>query len=222
DSRIAIVSFAGSSSTLLPLTPDHAAAQMVLANLSAYNAQVQGTDFGSALNEGMHALPSNQNRYRAMVVFSDGEDHEHNFNSAIQKIIQQGIVVCTAAIGTEQGSEIPLTDSVTSAETKKDLKGNIIITKVNAALLKQVAKKTSGVFTALPVNRDNSPSLKEIETRLNSIEKSSFDEKIFMKYESRFQYFLLTALLLLIAETFLSNRKRKKNVPADREKKLQT
>ena len=77
DSRIAIIAFAGSSSTVLPLTPDHAAAQMVLANLTAGYAEVQGTDLGNALSEGIRALPANQNRYRAMVILSDGEDQEN-------------------------------------------------------------------------------------------------------------------------------------------------
>jgi Ca-activated chloride channel homolog len=204
ESRIAIVSFAASSSTILPLTPDHAAAQMVLSNLSTQYALIQGTDLGGALIEAIHALPSNQNRYRAIVVFSDGEDHEHKVNEAIDQINQEGITVCTAGVGTEQGSEIPLDSSLT--DVKRDSKGNVVITKMNTALLKQVAQKTSGAF--FPGDQDNSSAAKEIATRLNAIEKNTFDEKIFVQYESRFQYFLLSALLLLILETFFGNRRK--------------
>ncbi len=207
ESRIAIVVFAGSASTLLPLSPDHAAVQMVIATLSTEYAQVQGTDLGGALQEAMRALPSNQNRYRAMVIFSDGEDHEQHVNETIRQIRGEGIVICAAAIGTEQGSEIPLVNSVTSAEGMRDPKGSIIVTKVNSQLLKQLAAKTNGVFVSL---QNSFSSLKEIATRLNAIQKNSFDEKIFVKYESRFQYFLLPALLLLIADVFTGNRSRKK------------
>lgn len=200
DSRIAIISFAGSSSTLLPLTPDHAAAEMVLENLTTTSAGLQGTDFASGLKEAIRALPANQNRYRAIVIFSDGEDHEHDVNVALRQAFQKDIVICTAAVGTEAGSEIPLGNGA----VKKDTKGNIVVTKMKPSLLKQVAEKTNGIAVLLQSNS----GLNEIATRLNAIQKNEMDEKIFVQYESRFQYFLLPALLLLILETFFSNRKK--------------
>lgn len=211
DSRIAVVAFAGSASTMLPLTPDHAAVQMVLANLSTDYTQVQGTDLGNALNETMHVLPPSENRYRAIVMMSDGEDQVHAVSDVIRQLAEQGIIVCTLGIGTKQGSEIPLESSVTTSEVKRDDKGKVIVTKMNDELLKQVAGKTNGVFVTF---QNASASIKQIATRLDAVQKSSFDEKIFMQYESRFQYFLLPALLLLVAETFFGNRKRRKKYSA--------
>ena len=200
DSRIAIVAFAGSSSTLLPLTPDHAAAHMVLGSLSTNSAESQGSDLASGLQEAMRALPSNQNRYRAIVIFSDGEDQEHDVNAALRLAAQKEIVVSSSAIGTEHGSEIPMGNGA----VKKDAKGNTVITKMNPALLRQIAEKTNGIA----VLHQNTSSVEEIAKRLNAIQKNEMDETIFVQYESRFQYFLLPALLLLILETFFSNRKR--------------
>lgn len=204
DSRIAIVSFAGSSSTLLPLTPDHAAAHMVLESLSTTSTESQGTDLASGLNEAMRALPANQNRYRAIVIFSDGEHQEHDVNTALRQAVHKDIVISALAIGSEEGSEIPLGNGT----VKKDTRRNTVITKMNPSLLKQVAEKTNGIAG----HHQNNSSLDEIAARLDAIQKNELDETIFVQYESRFQYFLFPALLLLILETFFSNRKRMKRV----------
>jgi Ca-activated chloride channel family protein len=82
----------------------------------------------------------------------------------------------------------------------------VITTRLNTPLLRELAKKTNGVFAQLEYNY---AAIKMIASRLDGIQKNTFDEKIFVEYESRFQYFLLPALLLLIAEIFIGNRRRK-------------
>lgn len=201
DSRFALVAFAGSASTLLPLTPDHAAAQMSIASLSSGSADVQGSDIGVALNEAMKALPENQNHYSGIILFTDGEDHEHHINQAMQKIADAGIMVCCVGVGSESGSTIPLDGT----GLKNDARGNKVITRPDASVLQSIALKSNGVFTHLLSSTHSSG---DIIDRLGDLQKKKFDEKLFVQYESVFQYFLLPALLILMLETFITTRKK--------------
>ena len=130
EEKFAIVSFAAEPSMVLPLTPDHAAAEMLLHSLAVDVSQGQGSDIGAAIQEAIKALPNNQNHYRAIVLLSDGEDFGNEMKDAMQQATNDRIVICTVGIGTLKGSTIPDSSSKVSPPVKRDEDGNVVVTKL--------------------------------------------------------------------------------------------
>ena len=205
EERIAVVEFAGNAYLQLPLTPDHDAAQMLIANMSVKDAPTQGTDMADAIEESLKALPSNEKHYKAIVIISDGEDHEGGVDDAIHDAQQQGAVIFTVGVGTQQGAPIPLNGADNSY--KKDDAGNVIITKLDPSMLQDIAAKGNGNFMLLGTSGDE--ALDALIKRIGAVQKNKYDEKIFTEYESEFQFFLIPALILLIIDLLLSERKSK-------------
>jgi Ca-activated chloride channel family protein len=204
DQRIALITFAATPILQTPLTIDHSAAELLLNSITADDAPVQGTNMEAALDEALKALPENQQHYRAIVLISDGEEKEGSVADAINELSQERIIICTVGCGTEKGAAIPMVVN-DQQTTKRDMNGNIVITKFNGAVLKNIAEKNNGIFVAL--NSSNSNALNEIAKRLDDINKNLFDEQLLIQYESRFQWFLFPALLLLIFDLFISSKK---------------
>ncbi len=205
DEHIAVIEFAGKAYLQLPLTPDHDAAQMLISNMSVKDAPTQGTNIADAIMESVKALPSNEKHYKALVIISDGEDHEGGVDEAIQDAQQQGVVIFTVGVGTQQGAPIPLNGSDNSY--KRDDAGNIIISNLDPSMLQDIAAKGNGSFVLL--NSWGNGALDALLKRLGAIQKNKYDEKIFTEYESEFQFFLIPALLLLVIDLFMSERKVK-------------
>ncbi len=206
DARIAVLAFAGLPVLQTPITIDHAAVQLALSASSVAQVPEQGSDIGSALLEAIHALPENQQHYRAVVLVSDGEDHEGNVQNAIQALKKERIVVCTAGIGSEAGATIPLvSDGIVTM--KKDRQGKTIISVFQDKILRDIANNCNGVY-AKAEGGDNSAA-NAIANHLDRINKNQFDEELLVPLESRFQWFLFPALVLLVVDFFISKRKMK-------------
>ncbi len=206
DDRISVVTFAGAPFLQLPLTPDHAAVQMLISVASEENAPEEGSDIGAAISEAVKSLPENQNRYKAILILSDGEDHEAAVTDALKTASDQHITICSVAIGTEQGSTIPIINSNNEVSYLRDEKGVTVVTKMNSSILKTLANETKGVF--VQANSEMKKSVAKVASRLEAIKINQCDENLFTEYESRFQYFLFAALLLLVIELFLSSKKQ--------------
>ena len=201
DYKSSLVGFAGSAVTLVPLTPDRAPAAMILESLGTASIPVQGSDIGAAIEEAIRSLPGNQNHQRAIVLISDGEDHEGKARDAIEKAIEEGIVIYTFGIGTAGGDHIPDDHS----SLKRDEEGEIVVTKLNARLLSELASKTGGMY----YERTGRRTVDELLSNLENIDKNEYSQKILAGYESQFQYVLFAALVLLIIETLLTGWKKK-------------
>lgn len=204
DQRIALITFAATPILQTPLTIDHSAAELLLGGITAEDAPSQGTNLEAALNEALKALPENQQHYRAIVLISDGEEKEGRVEDAMNEFSQEHIVICTVGIGTEKGAAIPMVVNGQQT-TKRDRSGNIVITKFNEEVLKDIAQKNNGVF--VNINASSANAVSEIAARLDAVNKNLFDEQLLVQYESRFQWFLFPALLLLILELFFSSKK---------------
>lgn len=204
--RIAIMAFAGRPVLQTPLTIDHAAALLSLSAISADHIADQGSDLGEALQQAVQALPENQNHYRAIVLISDGEDHEGRVEAAIRTIRNERIVVCTAGIGSEKGATIPVTIDGAVTE-KKDRQGRTVVTRYQPQWLIRIAEQCRGMYVKADDTDKN--SLQKIVDHLDAISKNRFDEELIIPLESRFQWLLLPALLLLLLDFLISKKKSK-------------
>jgi len=200
--RIGIVLFAGRAYMQMPLTSDQAAARMYIQNASPDVVPVQGTVIGEALKVASTAFNSKERKYKAIVLISDGEDHDPEAATMAQTLAQKGIMVNTVGLGSPEGATII---DPSTGETKKDAAGNAVVTKLNEAELQQLAAATHGIYLRL---EDPNDAANKIQAQLATIEQASSSDKSFTEYKSYFQWLLGGALALLLLEFFIPERKK--------------
>lgn len=203
--RIGLILFAGRSYLQMPLTTDHGAARMYIQDASPDAVPAQGTVIAEALRMANAAFNSKERKYKSIVLISDGEDHDPEALKEAQKLAQSGVMISTIGIGSSEGS--PIVDPATN-ELKKDEQGNTVISKLNEAELQQLANATNGEYIRLD-NVDD--ALITMSQRIDSAEKKSMSDAEFVDYKSYFQWLAGGALLLLLVEFFLSERRKQKN-----------
>ena len=201
--RIGLVLFAGRAYMQMPLTTDHGAAKMYIQNASPDAVPTQGTVIGEALKISNSGFNSKERKYKSIVLISDGEDHDPEALKMAQSLAQSGVMINTVGIGSPEGS--PIIDYKTN-ETRKDAQGNTIITKLNEAELQQLSQNTNGIYIRLD---DTDDAAAKITAQLDTIEQKATGDKSFTDYKSYFQWFLAAALLFLLIETFIPERKMK-------------
>lgn len=192
--RVGLVVFAGKSYLQVPLTIDYSAAKMLLETVNPDLVPTQGTVLSDAIDLSSESFSQKEKKHKAIVLISDGEDHDEKALDAAKKAADQGAVIYTVGIGSPQGSTIP--DQVTG-EQKLDENGQPVITKLNEDELKSLAKATGGTYTLL----SNTSQAAEVLTDLiDNMEGKEYGSIQFTDYNSYFQYFMAAALLLMIAE----------------------
>lgn len=205
--RIGIVVFAGKAFTQLPITTDYAAAKMFLSTITQNVVGTQGTAVGSAIEHAFSAYDKEEDekRNKAIIIISDGENHEDDAIEQAKAAKEKGIIVHTIGMGLPEGAPIPVYRGY-NRDYKKDNTGTTVITKLNETLLKQIAAAGGGRY----VRANNTKAgLNAIFEEINKMEKTEIETKVFSDYEDRFQYFIGFALLLLIIEIFIFERKSK-------------
>ncbi|TMI93892.1 MAG: VWA domain-containing protein [Bacteroidetes bacterium] len=203
DDRIALVLFAGKAYMQMPLTVDHGAAAIFVSSASPDAIPAQGTVFSEALRMSARAFNSREGRFKSVVLISDGEDHDQETIKATDELAQQGVMVCTVGIGSSEGSQIP--DSATH-DFKRDAMGNIVISKLNEDILKQIAEKTNGVY----VHFDSSEqTVSALMAQLSQVERKTFTDVSLLNYKTYYMWFTMAMFLLLIFEFILPERKRR-------------
>jgi Ca-activated chloride channel homolog len=201
--RIGLVLFAGRAYMQMPLTTDHGAAKMYIQNAGPDAVPAQGTVIGEALKISSSGFNSKERKYKSIVLISDGEDHDPEALKMAQSLAQSGIMINAVGIGSPEGS--PIIDYTTN-ETKKDAQGNTIITKLNEPELQQLAQNTNGIYVRLD---DTDEAAAKVTAQLATIEQTATGDKSFTDYRSYFQWFLGGALLFLLIETIIPERKMK-------------
>lgn len=201
--RVGLVLFAGRAYMQMPLTTDHGAARMYIQNAGPDAVPVQGTVIGEALKMANTGFNSKERKYKAIVLISDGEDHDPEALQMAKSLAQNGVMINTVGIGSPEGS--PIIDYATN-ESRKDAEGNTIITKLNETELQQLAQSTNGVYLRL---EDADEAAAKITAQLATIEQTATGDKSFTDYKSYFQWFLGFALFLLLLETIIPERKMK-------------
>jgi len=204
--RIGIIIFAGKAYTQLPVTTDYAAAKMFVSTISTKDIPSQGTAIGEAIRLGIDSFEENK-QSKAIIIITDGENHENNAIEMATQASEVGMKVYTIGMGLPEGSPIPMVNSYgQQTGFKKDRDGNTVITKLNEIMLQQIAAAGNGDY----VRANNTQAgLSKIFEKINALEESEIEERMFTDYEDQFQYFLGIGLLLIFLEFFIFDRKTK-------------
>lgn len=201
--RIGIVVFAGKAYMQLPITSDYSAAKLFLSNIDTQVVPTQGTSIGQAINLSLSAFSDNKHE-KAIVVITDGEDHDDNPISAAENAVSQGIKIYTIGIGLPEGAPIPEFKNGQQMGFKKDISGKTVITKLDELTLQRVAAAGKGIYVRA---NNTTAGLNHVFEEISKMEKQKYETKMFSTYEDRFQYFIALALFLLLIELLIFERK---------------
>jgi Ca-activated chloride channel family protein len=202
--RVGIIVFAGQAFVQLPITSDYAAGKLFLSTIDTDVVPVQGTDIGAAIDLSMKSFSEERPAQKAIVIITDGENHEADAVVAAQEAAEKGIRVFTIGMGSPDGTPIPQYNGETRTGFKKDQEGNIVVTKLNEQMLREIAKAGNGTY----IRASNAEvGLEPLLAELNQIEKTDMGTVAYAEYEDRFQLFLALALFCLVLEFFLGNQK---------------
>lgn len=201
--RIGIVVFAGKAYTQLPITTDYAAAKLFVSAISPGMIPTQGTAIADALDLAIKSFGDSKSN-KAIVIISDGEDHEGNVLEQAELAASNGITIYTIGMGLPEGGPIPIFNGTQFVGFKKDKEGNAVVSKLDETLLQRMAAIGKGMYVRAT---NSSTGLDRIFDNINEIQKSEIESKQFADYENQFQYFLAVALILMILDLFIFERK---------------
>ncbi len=204
--RLGIVIFAGKAFVQLPLTTDYAAAKLFTNSLNTTNINEQGTSIGAALEMSLESFDFESPTSKVIIVVTDGEDHEENVISLAKEAKEKDVKVYTIGMGSSEGAPIPIYTNGRQIGFKKDKQGNTVVTKLNEQMLADIADNGGGKFFRAT---NGNIGLQTVLDEINSLEKTELESKIYSDYEDRFQYFLLSALVLLILEILWPEKRMK-------------
>jgi Ca-activated chloride channel family protein len=204
--RVGIIIYAGNAYPLLPITTDHAAANMFLQNANPDMVSSQGTDINGALELAKTYYNNDEQTNRFLIILSDGEDHQEETKQVAQTLTNEGVKIYTIGVGTENGGPIPIRLNNSMIGYKKDRKGETVITKRNANVLQEIADIADGEF--IDGNITDRP-VKFMAEVIANAEKNEFETKQFSDYKDQFQWFLAIGLLFLLIDIFLFDKKTK-------------
>ncbi|RYD78908.1 MAG: VWA domain-containing protein, partial [Sphingobacteriales bacterium] len=204
NNRIGIVIFAGKAYLQMPITGDLSAAKMYLGSADTESVPTQGTVIGDALKMCNASFNSKEKKYKAVVLISDGEDHDEAANEIAKQMANDGVSIYTVGIGSTTGS--PIIDESTG-EMKTDAQGNTVITKLNEEALRSVAKNGNGGYM---LYNNTETVAATIASQLATMDQRAVKDDSLTNYQSYYQWFLALAFLLLLIELFISEMKRNK------------
>lgn len=198
--RIGIIVFAGNAFLQLPLTSDYSAAKLLLSTIEPDIVSVQGTAIGNAIKLATDAFPEDDDKHKVLIIITDGENHEDDALGKAKESAEKGVVIHTIGMGSISGAPIPEGKS----GFKKDRDGNIVVSKLDASMLQQVAVSGGGRFIRAG---GPDPELSNLLEDISKMDKKEYESRLITDYEDRFQYFIAVAFILLLLEFFLSDRK---------------
>ncbi|MDD2797028.1 MAG: VWA domain-containing protein [Bacteroidales bacterium] len=213
--KIGLVVFAGDAYVQLPITSDYVSAKMFFSTLNPKLVPSQGTAIGAAIHTAMRSFTPNEESEKAIILITDGENHEDDANGAADEAKKKGIRVNVIGVGTPSGSPIP--DDL--GTFRKDENGDVVITKLNEEMCRQIASAGKGLY----VRADNTNgALKAIENELGKLKKSEVESTIYSEYNEQFQSIALIVLLILLVEFIILERKNRflKNIHLFKTKKI--
>jgi Ca-activated chloride channel family protein len=205
--RVGIIIYAGNSYPLLPITTDHAAANMFLQNANPDMVSSQGTAINEALELAKTYYNNDEQTNRFLVIISDGEDHEEETKQVALNLANEGVKIYTVGVGnTEKGGPIPMRLNGSMIGYKKDNKGETVITRRMPSVLQGIADAANGKY--IDGNVTENP-VKQISDIITNAQKSEFETKQFSDYKDQFQWFLAIGILFLLLDVFLFEKKTK-------------
>ena len=204
DDRIGLIVFAGNSFVQLPITTDYVSAKMFMNSISTESVPVQGTAIGEAINTAMRSFSSQSEKSRAIIVITDGENHEDDPVAAAKQAADMGVRVFTIGVGSPEGKPIPM-----DGELLKDKDGNIVVTRLDETVLQEVAQAGNGLY----VRAGNSEfGLNPIIEDIRRMEDEKYSSIVFEEYDEQFMYFLAIALFFFVIEILVGDRRSKRHL----------
>ncbi len=197
--RLGMIVFAGRSYMQMPLTVDYSAGRMYLKSVNTHLVPTQGTNIAEAVNMARENFVQGENKSKALIIITDGEDNEGGVDEAIADAVKEGVKVFTVGVGTDNGGPIPV-----GSDYKRDEEGNIVLSKMNQPMLRELAQKGNGKYFQLGSGKDE---IKAIFKELGRVQTRQFEEIVFTDFNDQFQWCLAIAAILLLLEWFISERK---------------
>ena len=210
DDKVGLIVFAGDAYTQIPITNDYVSAKMFMSSINTSLVPTQGTSIGEAIDLATKSFGGDKEDNgdkakvgRAIVVITDGENHEDDAVEAAKMAASMGIIVNVVGIGSPQGAPIPQPGLMSF---KKGEHGEVVVTKLNEPMCMNIAQAGNGIY----VRVDNSNNAqKVIEKALDTMAKSDVESKVYSEYDEQFQFLAFLILLLLVAELFISEKRNK-------------
>jgi Ca-activated chloride channel family protein len=202
--RIGLIIFAGQAYVQIPLTTDYSAANLFLSAVDVNSVPTQGTAIAAALNLATASFDTLSTQ-KVIIAITDGEDHEGDVQKAVESAIERDIKIYTIGLGSQAGVPIPVYSNRNQlVGFKKDGSGNTVLTRLDEEVLKKIAYDGNGNYYRGTNYEDY---LDKIYTELSELEQTEFGVKKVTDYEDRFYYFLIPALILLLLELLISDKK---------------
>ena len=204
DDRIGLIVFAGNSFVQLPITTDYVSAKIFLNTISTESVPIQGTAIGEAINTAIRSFSAQSEKSRAIIIITDGENHEDDPVAAAAQAAEMGVRVFTIGVGSPEGKPIPMDGGLL-----KDRDGNIVVTRLDESVLQEVAKAGNGLY----VRAGNSEfGLNPIIDDIRRMEDERYSSIVFEEFDEQFMYFMAIALLFFVLEMLVGDRRSKRHL----------
>lgn len=204
--RIGLVAFAGQAFVQCPLTLDYGAFRTILDSVDSDSIPLPGTAIGRAIDKCLSAFDQKERKYKAIILITDGEDHEEKALDVATNAQDAGVPVYTVGVGTRAGSYIMITDEKGNRVHLKARDGSPVKSRLDEKTLQEIAVRTGGKFAR--ADDQNWPLERIYREKIEEMEKRELSAKKLKRYEHRFQYPLALAILLLFIEPFVSERRK--------------
>lgn len=201
--RIGLILFAGDAYTQIPITNDYLSAKMFLESAGPDAVSKQGTAIGSAIDLGIRSFTPESDKSRALIIITDGENHEDNALEEAKLAAEKGIVIHTIGIGSPDGSPIPI-EINGRTDYLKDRDGNTVITKLDEKGLQEIASVTGGRYVRA---NNTSLGLNEIYNEIGRMKKSEVNAVMYTEYNDQFLIPAVIALFLLVIDILITDRR---------------
>ncbi len=206
DDKIGMIVFAGDAYVQVPITTDYSSVKLFLDAINTEIVPKQGTAIGSAIEMAMKSFTPDSEMKKAIIVITDGENHEDDPVKAASKAAEKGIVVHTIGMGKPKGAPVPSDRTANTGAFRKDRQGNVVVSKLDEQMLEKIASAGDGVYIRANNTRIG---LDKLFDEINSMDKTAYEARKYSEYDERFQYFIATALILLLLEFLLQERRNK-------------
>ena len=200
--KVGMIVFAGEAFTQLPITTDYVSAKMFLSSISPSLITTQGTDIGGAITLATRSFTQQEEVGRAIIIITDGENHEGGALEAAQEAAKKGMKVFVLGIGSPDGSPIP--SETNENQYRKDAQGNVVITKLNEMMCQQIAQAGNGMY----IRVDNTNSAERLlNDEIGKMAKKDVESQVFTEFDEQFQPLTWIILILLVLEMLILERK---------------
>lgn len=204
--KIGLIVFAGDAYTQIPITTDYISAKMFLSTINPDMVPKQGTAIGAAIKLGERSFSPGEDKSKAMIIITDGENHEDDPVAEAENASKAGIVINTIGIGSTEGVPVPVS-SGGKRDYLKDPDGSTVITKLDEDILKRIALSTGGTYVRAS---NTNIGLDEIFNNIKKMKKDELESTMYTEYNDQYQIFAAIALFLIILEFIIMERKNRK------------